>query len=51
MCIDRRIPGLELLNREVGAWEKEYNSKRNVVNWQFTTEDARIKLHKLYPVF
>jgi len=50
-CVDRRISGLGLLNREVGAWEKEYNSKRNVVNWQFTTEDARIKLHKLYPVF
>jgi hypothetical protein len=50
-CIDRRIPDLELLNREIGAWEKEYNSKRNVVNWQFTTKDARIKLHKLYPVF
>ena len=50
-CIDRRISNLELLNREIGAWENEYNSKRNTVNWQFTTDDARIKLHKLYPVF
>ena len=50
-CIDRRIPDLELLNREIGAWEKEYNSKRRAVKWQFTTADARIKLHKLYPVF
>jgi len=50
-CIDRRMANLELLNREIAAWEKEYNSKHNVVNWQFTTKDARIKLHKLYPVF
>ena len=50
-CIDRRMPDLELLNREIGAWEKEYNSRRRGVKWQFTTDDARIKLHKLYPVF
>jgi hypothetical protein len=50
-CIDRRISDLELLNCEIGAWEKEYNSQRKVVRWQFTTDDARIKLHKLYPVF
>jgi len=50
-CVDRRISDLELLNREVGAWEKGYNSQRKVVRWQFTTDDARIKLYKLYLVF
>ena len=50
-CIDRRLSDLELLNREVGAWEEGYNSRRRVVKWQFTADDARIKLHKLYPVF
>ena len=50
-CIDRRISDLELLNREIGVWEKVYNSQRRVVKWQFTTDNARIKLHKLYPVF
>jgi hypothetical protein len=50
-CIDRRIPDLVLLNCEIGAWEKWYNSQCRVVKWQFTTDDARIKLHKLYPVF
>jgi hypothetical protein len=50
-CIDRRIPDLETLNREIAAWEKEYNSHCNIVKWHFTTNDARIKLLKLYPVF
>jgi hypothetical protein len=50
-CIDRRISALELLNREIGVWEKVYNSWRRVVKWQFTADDARIKLYKLYPVF
>lgn len=50
-CIDRRIPTLEKLNKEIAAWEKEYNTSEITVNWQFTTEDARIKLKKLYPTF
>jgi hypothetical protein len=50
-CIDRRIVDLELLNCEIGAWEKGYNSQRRVVKWQFTADDARIKLHRLYPAF
>jgi len=50
-CIDRRIPCMDMLNREIAAWEIEYNYQRNVVNWQFTTDDARVKLLKLYPVF
>ena len=50
-CIDRRIPDLEMLNQEIAAWEAGYNSSHNAVKWQFTTEDARIKLLRLYPVF
>jgi len=50
-CIDRRIPSLEKLNQEIVAWEADYNSQNNVVKWQFETDDARIKLHRLYPVF
>lgn len=50
-CIDRRIPNIELLNQQIADWEKCYNAKRNVVDWQFTTEDARIKLKRLYPAF
>ena len=50
-CVGRRIGDLGLLNGEIAAWEAVYNAQRRVVKWQFTTNDARIKLHKLYPVF
>jgi len=50
-CIDRRIKCLELLNSEISAWQDDYNSNCKNINWQFTTDDARIKLRKLYPVF
>jgi hypothetical protein len=48
-CLDRRIDTLEKLQSELGAWQLDRNRKQKIVKWQFTTEDARIKLHKLYP--
>jgi hypothetical protein len=33
----------------VAAWQKFRNNKNAKVNWQFTAEDARIKLSRLYP--
>ena len=48
-CINRRIPNLDVLNCVIVAWIEQYNKKRTPVNWQFTTDDARIKLYKLYP--
>lgn len=45
----RRISSMEELNNEVGSWSKERNQKQKGVNWQFTTEEARIKLRHLYP--
>ena len=50
-CIGRRIPDLTTLNQEIAAWEQGYNSQHNAVKWHFTTDDARIKLLKLYPSF
>ncbi len=38
------------LRREVEAWELERNEQQVEIKWQFTTADARIKLHRLYPV-
>ncbi len=35
--------------RTVAAWEEDRNERRIEVQWRFTTADARIKLHKLYP--
>lgn len=49
MCLDRRIPDKDALIREVYAWERERNAKSVTVEWRFTTDDARIKLKKLYP--
>ena len=48
-CLDRRIETREELEREVAAWEEDRNEGRVEVKWQFTTADARIKLHRLYP--
>lgn len=49
-CLDRRIPDLESLRREVAAWERDRNAEAVKVDWQFTTADARVKLKRLYPV-
>jgi len=48
-CLSRRIENMEQLEKEVLAWEKNRNAKKEKVDWQFTTADARIKLKKLYP--
>jgi hypothetical protein len=37
------------MRNEVKAWESGRNRMNATVNWQFTTEDARIKLNRLYP--
>jgi hypothetical protein len=49
-CLDQRIESQETLRQEVGAWELERNEEQVEIRWQFTTADARIKLHRLYPV-
>jgi hypothetical protein len=50
-CLDRRIPGLATLIKEIAAWEKDRNKHHAKADWQFTTADARIKLKYLYPTF
>lgn len=49
-CLDRRISDAELLEKEVRTWTNKRNLENNKVDWQFTTDDARIKLKKLYPI-
>jgi len=48
-CLDRRIPDVTTLRREITAWERLRNKAKSKINWQFKTHDARIKLRKLYP--
>ncbi len=49
-CLSRRIPDQETLIAEINAWCAERNEKTVVTDWQFTVDDARIKLKNLYPV-
>jgi hypothetical protein len=46
---NQRINSVEELNEIISAWEIDRNARQKGVNWQFTTEDARIKLKRLYP--
>ena len=48
-CLNRRIPDLETLRSEAEAWQAYRNKTANRVDWRFTTQDARIKLKRLYP--
>ncbi|GHV97577.1 IS630 family transposase [Lactobacillus nasalidis] len=48
-CLSRRIPDIETLRKELSAWESKRNNSYALVNWQFRTSDARIKLASLYP--
>lgn len=47
-CLDRRIPNLEALQREVAAWEQARNDQQATVSWHFTTDQARQKLERFY---
>jgi hypothetical protein len=49
-CLDRRMDNSGLVCQETAAWEAERNRAEAKVRWRFTTQDARIKLEKLYPV-
>jgi hypothetical protein len=48
-CLDRRLPDKSTLETEVAAWQDRRNAAGGAVDWQFTAEDARIKLKHLYP--
>ena len=44
-----RIPSIDDLNHTLTAWHKNRNAAQKGVSWQFTSEEARIKLKHLYP--
>jgi len=47
-CLGRRIDTIDKVKKEVEAWQKARNGFTKKINWQFTTEKARIKLKRLY---
>ena len=50
-CLNRRIDSIDTLRAEVGAWQDARDRIQAKVNWHFTTDDARVKLKRLYPTF
>ena len=48
-CFNRRIDRISLVRTEAEAWQNNRNNRNAKINWQFTTEKARIKLKRLYP--
>jgi hypothetical protein len=48
-CLNRRIAAEATLIEEVAAWESTRNRHQSTITWRFTTPDARITLHRLYP--
>ena len=50
-CLSRRIPDKQTLEKEVAAWQHHRNTHHAKADWQFTTDDARVKLNRLYPSF
>jgi hypothetical protein len=46
---NQRINRIEELNEIITAWEVDRNARQKGVNWQFSAEEARIKLKRLYP--
>jgi len=50
-CLAQRIESQEALDRQVAAWQIDRNERCVGVDWQFTAQDARIKLRQLYPAF
>ena len=48
-CLNRRIASIESVQKQVNAWQNHRNNQNAKINWQFTSDDARIKLRRLYP--
>jgi hypothetical protein len=48
-CLDKRIPDLVTLQSNISAWERDRNNRQAKINWQFFSNNARIKLKHLYP--
>jgi hypothetical protein len=47
--VDDRTPDTDALKQRAGLVEAERNAARKGADWQFITEDARVKLKRLYP--
>ena len=48
-CLKRHLSTMEMVKEQVDAWKTHCDNKNSKINWQFTNNDARIKLKRLYP--
>lgn len=49
-CLDRRLGAPKVLKAEIAAWERARNSAGARIHWMFTTEKARAKMGRAYPL-
>jgi hypothetical protein len=49
-CLSARRASKEEAKERIMIWQHERNQSKMTINWRFTTEDARIKLKRFYPV-
>jgi hypothetical protein len=50
-CLNRRMDSLEQVKKAVSAWQTRRDNLKAKVNWQFSYQDARVKLRRLCPIF
>lgn len=50
-CLKRRIETIDEVTEHVRDWEKARNNMNAKINWRFNSDQARIKLKRLYPTF
>jgi len=50
-CLPERIPEIRQMQEITKEWNENRNTRQSKIDWQFTAEDARIKLKRLYPKF
>jgi transposase len=47
--LHERLESMEIVKQRVAAWQAKRNAQQAKIHWRFTTDDARIKLERLYP--
>jgi hypothetical protein len=48
-CLSDRLADITAIRRRVGPWSRHRNARQIGVDWQFTADDARVKIKRLYP--
>jgi hypothetical protein len=48
-CLRNRTPDIATLRRKINPWNRRRNRNQRGIDWRFSTDDARIKLKRLYP--